>query len=354
MKLLKKLKIVTLAATFASSIGFWAGYAYEFTSVVVGKHLAVLVVSWERTPALLQSEISLALDEDRLDDARLLIRMNQSYGYPHSSDWDRELERKSTFIYAAKRAPKQVYRGVAYGEMASTVSASAAITSDLLGVGDFRDLAIESYKLSKGEEIDKLVAGLAAFGVVTTLAPTIDGGVSLAKAAARQMAKQNAPFRELLLEQVAGAVNYAELSKSLKAADFSTSGAAALSANVKRSLRLDNVAGFFREIGIIAQNSGGVRNSLALINHVSDMDTLKNVRRATQGFGEKTALMVRLGGERMIKVFGKVFQRLLWLAGAIFCALATLMQAFLMYLSLRASNASRVINARSSPAVAER
>ena len=44
MKLLKKLKIVMFAAIFVSSIGFWADYAYEYTSVAVGRRMAMLVV----------------------------------------------------------------------------------------------------------------------------------------------------------------------------------------------------------------------------------------------------------------------------------------------------------------------
>ena len=43
MKLLNKLEIVIFAAIFVSSIGFLAGYAYEFTSSAV-RHMAMLVV----------------------------------------------------------------------------------------------------------------------------------------------------------------------------------------------------------------------------------------------------------------------------------------------------------------------
>lgn len=333
---MKKVKVLLCIATLLSSVMLMAGYAYDYTSVALGKQFALLVIWWERSPELLSMEISSALDEDRLDDARALIKMNGGYGYPHRDEWDEEIVRKSTFLYAAKKAPSEVYRGVAYGEMNSKVSTSAAITSDFFVIGDFRDLAMEGYKVSQGEELDKLVAGLAAFGIVTTFGtPVVDGGVSLAKAAARQTAKQSAGFRKLLHSRVVEAVNYTELRKSLQVAEFTPSGIKDLSVAVKKSIRLDGITEFFRELGLIARNSGGLGNALAITKHASDMDTLKAVRKATQGLGDKTALMVRLGGERVIKVFGRLFQKLVWLVGAILTGLLTLLQILLLFIAAR-------------------
>lgn len=333
MRTLNRLRLLFCILTFAISLGFWAGYAYEYTSVAIGKKIALLVIWWDMTPELLHTEINLSLEEDRLEDARFLIRMNQEYGYPHRVTWDEELERKSTFLYAAKKAPKDVYRGVAYGEMASKVSTSAAITSDLVGIGDFRDLAVQGYKVSKGEELDKLIAGLAAFGVVTTFAtPILDAGVSLAKAAARQTAKQSSGFRNLLSEQLAGAINYNELSHSLAASENAPNGLIVLSERVNRSLRFDKISDFFKELGIIANNSGGMRNSLTLVSRATDMDGLKAVSHATKAFGDQAAIMVRLGGEKVVRAFGKRFQRLVWLIAAVLTLVLVLIQiAFLVF-----------------------
>ncbi|WP_286855261.1 hypothetical protein [Spongiibacter sp.] len=339
---MKKLRIALCVATLLASTGMWLGYAFEYTSVLLGRQLALAIVWWERSPELLRLEISSALDEDRLEDARALIKMNEAYGYPHRPEWDEEVARKSTFLYAAKRAPKEVYRGVAYGEMTSAVSASAAITSDFFVIGDFRDLAMQGYQVSQGEEMDKLVAGLAAFGIVTSFgAPILDGGVSLAKAAARQTARQSAGFGKLLSARVVSAVDYAELSVALKQAEFSPTGAKLLSGKVRRSLRFEKISDFFSDLGAIVRNSGGISNALVMTKYISDTDTLKSVRRATAGFGEKTVLVVRIGGERVIKVFGRLFQKLLWLIGAIFTGLLTLLQLLLIFILGRSGSSGK-------------
>ena len=130
-------------------------------------------------------------------------------------------------------------------------------------------------------------------------------------------------------------MNYTELRKSLQVAEFTPSGIKDLSVAVKKSIRLDGITEFFRELGLIARNSGGLGNALAITKHASDMDTLKAVRKATQGLGDKTALMVRLGGERVIKVFGRLFQKLVWLVGAILTGLLTLLQILLLFIAAR-------------------
>ncbi|GAB3369010.1 hypothetical protein GCM10027567_00870 [Spongiibacter taiwanensis] len=309
----------------------WAAYALEYTSIYVGKQLALVAVWWERSEELLRSEIWLAIEEDRLDDAATLIEMNRGYGYPHNNEWDAEVARRSTFFYAAKRAPEDIYRGLAYGEMENAVSTSVAITSDFFVIGDFRDLANQAYQVSQGEELDKLVTGLAAIGIVTTFGtPIVDGGVSLAKAAARQTAKQSAGFRRLLSSKVTSAVDFAELKRVLKGSEFSPSGMERLSHGIKRALHFERVSDFFSDLGVIVRNSGGVQNSLFLVKKVSDADSLKAVKRASAGLGDKTALMVRLGGERVIKVFGRLFQKLLWLIGAILGSLLSILQILIL------------------------
>lgn len=337
------IKRIVLILTLVSTFGMWAAYAAEYTSIYVGKKFATLVVWWERSEELLRQEIELAIKEDRLDDAFSFIEMNKDYGYPHDSQWDTEIARKSTFFYKAKMVPAQAARGLAYGEMDSPVSTTVSIASDFFVIGDVRDLAHEGYRVSKGEELNKLVAGLAAIGLVTTFAmPVVDGGVSFAKAVAKQVtkktAKKSSRFGELLTSKVSEAVDFNLLSSQLKKAEFSPAGVRRLSAGIGDSLHFERVTGFFYDLGVIQSKSGGTRNAMFLIKRVDGGDSLQAVKRASIGFGDKTVLMVRLGGEKVIKVFSRLFQKLVWLIGAIFSALVFLIQVLVLVFTGTASD----------------
>ncbi|GAA4106261.1 hypothetical protein GCM10022414_36670 [Zhongshania borealis] len=317
----------------------WAAYATEFTSIYLGKKFATLVVWWERSEELLRQEIELAIQEDRLDDANTFIEMNKEFGYPHSSQWDQEIARRSTFFYKAKMAPAHAARGLAYGEMDSPVSTTVTIASDFFVIGDVRDLAHEGYRVSKGEELNKLVAGLAAIGLVTTFStPVVDGGVSLAKAVAKQASKKTAKkssgFSRLLTSKVSEAVDFDLLTSQLIKAEFTPVGIRRLSAGIGDSLHFERVTGFFYDLGVIQSKSGGTRNAMFLIKRVDSDDSLQAVKRASIGFGDKTVLMVRVGGEKVVKVFSRLFQKLVWLVGALITTAIVMVQFIFMGISL--------------------
>jgi hypothetical protein len=318
---------IILLATLLATLGMWAGFALDYTSAYVGKKFATLLVWWEQSEELLVQEIELAIEQDRLDDASTLIEMNSGYGYPHDLEWDQEIARKSTFFYKAKMAPSQVARGVAYGEMDSTVSTTATIVTDLVWIGDVRDLARQGYKVAKGEELDKLVAGLAAIGLITSFAgPVVDGGVSLAKAAAKQTAKHSSGFGRLLKSKVNEAVDFDLLTSKLKKMEFTPAGIRSLSASIGDGVHFDRVTVFFYDLGVIQLKSGSPSNAMSLIKYARNSDSLQAVKRASISFGDKTALMVRLGGEKVIKVFSRMFQKLLWLIMAILTTFGLIVQ----------------------------
>ena len=318
------------------ALGTWAGYAIEITSNAIGRQIAIAVIWWERSEERLKEEITSAIEEDRLDDAERLITMNSEYGYPHDPLWDSEIARRSTFFYAAQQAPKQVAKGVVYGDTDSTVAMAASLTTDFVVLGDIRDLVREGYKVSQGEEMDKLVAGLAAIGLLTTYAtPVVDGGVSVAKALARQSRKQGKGIRRLLTTKVNEVVDYAELEAAFSRATYTPEGVRTLAGEVKRNLHFERASAFFADLGTIRSNAGGTVNAMFLLKRVGDNEGLQALKRASASFGEKTALMVRLGGDKVIRAFSTAFQKMLWLASAILMSVLGIFQVILMIFTAR-------------------
>lgn len=62
---------------------------------------------------------------------------------------------------------------------------AGAVAADFFVIGDVRDLAIQGGRVLRDEEVDYLITGLSAVGVATTVAPYLDGPVSLLKRAAK-------------------------------------------------------------------------------------------------------------------------------------------------------------------------
>ena len=84
-------------------------------------------------------------------------------------------------------------RGFVTGKPEDVASAAGMLTGDLFVFGDVRDVVREGWHGLRGEEVDKLVLGLAGTGIAVTaglyasagLAAPARAGLSVAKAARR-------------------------------------------------------------------------------------------------------------------------------------------------------------------------
>ncbi len=81
----------------------------------------------------------------------------------------------------AERCAVGIWTGV--GEDAAGVS--CAIVSDLVVFGDVRDLTRQALHYVRGEDTDPVLVALSAAGLVLTVAPHVDAGTALVKAARR-------------------------------------------------------------------------------------------------------------------------------------------------------------------------
>jgi len=327
----------------------WAGYAFEYTSVAMGRKVAIFLVWWERSEQKMSDEIALAIEDDRFDDAATLIQMNSDFSFPHRNSWDEEIARKSTFFYAAKTVPVQAAKGVFLGDMTSPASLAGTVISDLIVVGDIRDLGVQAYRVSRGEELDSLVAALATIGVVSSAATYATygaatpaaAGVSIAKTVAKKSAKNSAKagkeakrFRGFLESKTREVVDYDLLAAELKKMELSPAGVQAFATKFRSNIHFDKASQFFSDVGTIKTNSGGIRNSIELLGRVADDDSLNAVKRATSAFGKKTVLMVRLGGTKVLKVFSRLFQKFIWLISALITTAIVAVQCIWITISM--------------------
>lgn len=138
-------------------------------------------------------EIASALDADDADLAASFNALADERGVPVRDDLKARLKEAQSPANQRRRMAGSFGRGFVTGETNDTAGLVGAATGDLIGWGDVRDLARESWHAATGQEVNKFLAGMSVVGLGVT-AWTISSfgaavpareGVTIVKAAAR-------------------------------------------------------------------------------------------------------------------------------------------------------------------------
>ncbi len=184
-------------------------------------------------------------------------------------------------------------RGFVTGRPEDVASAAGMLAGDLFVFGDVRDVVREGWRGMRGEEVDKLVLGLAGGGIAVTagmylsagLAAPARAGLSLVKAA-RRGGHIGAPLVRLLkVETREGLVQFAG------------------------------------NLGRVQSRAGmrGALDSLKLAEHPKDVAKLA---RLADVKGSKTRAIIKLFGRGAIVLTGALFNLASWIFWAAFNLLA--------------------------------
>jgi hypothetical protein len=157
------------------------------------------------------------------------------------------------------RAAKDVGWGALTGQGDSIEGLLGAVTADLFIFGDVRDLAIQGTNYVTGRETDLVLVALSTAGIVTTVAPVTELGVTIAKAA-RRVGGLSVRMGEKLVGLV-------------------------------RAGRREAVLAFAGDVGRLAEKAspGG---ALRLLRHADDAEDLARMTRLAQKPGGAAALHV--------------------------------------------------------------
>jgi hypothetical protein len=145
------------------------------------------------TPAYASKEIARALDADDVELAESFNALANDRGVPVPDDLKARLKEAQSPANQRRRMAANFGRGFATGETNDTAGLIGAAAGDLIGWGDVRDLARESWHGVTGQEVNKLLVGMSAVGLGVTAwtymsmgaAVPAREGVSVVKVAAR-------------------------------------------------------------------------------------------------------------------------------------------------------------------------
>lgn len=145
------------------------------------------------TPAYASAEIAKALDADDVELAESFVSLANDRGVPVPDDLKARLKEAQSPVSQRRRMAANFGRGFITGETHDAAGLVGAAAGDLIGWGDVRDLARESWHGVTGQEMNKLLVGMSAVGLGVTAwtymsmgaAVPVREGISVVKAAAR-------------------------------------------------------------------------------------------------------------------------------------------------------------------------
>lgn len=172
------------------------------------------------------------------------------------------------------RRAKDLGTGALLGRGETLEELIGAVATDLLVVGDVRDLVIQGINYSTGQSLDPVITALSTFGLVTTFAPEIDWVPSLFK-----FARKAGHLTDRLGESIVTAVkgkNAAQLERLVT--DGATLARHTSPSAAARALRLAEDPADLARLAAFASRAEGKSAALAL--HVAGEETASLLKSA--------------------------------------------------------------------------
>jgi hypothetical protein len=204
---------------------------------------------------------------------------------------------------------KSFARGLVTGEPQDMASLAGTTFGDLFVFGDIRDALREGTRYVRGDQVDRLVLGLAATGIAITastyatfgVAAPARAGLTLVKAA-RKTGRLGAEFTE-------------SLSRMVRQTSFPA--AARDTAKVERARGLLHLV---RDVGRVEKAAGG-RAALDALKIAKGPRDITRVAKLAQKEGSRTRAILKIAGRSAIMLTALAFDASLWLLGALFAVL---------------------------------
>jgi hypothetical protein len=202
---------------------------------------------------------------------------------------------------------KSFARGFVTGEPQDMASLAGTTLGDLLVFGDIRDALREGTRYVRGEQVDKLVLGLAATGIAITAgtyatlgaATPARAGLTLVKAA-RKTGRLGAELTE-------------SLSRMVRQTSFP--GAARAVRETAKVERAGGLLHLVRDVGRVEKAAGG-RAALDALTIAKEPRDISRIAKLAEKEGSRTRAILKVAGRGAIMLAALAFDASLWLLWA--------------------------------------
>lgn len=291
----------------------------------------------EITPEILSEKVGSAINEDRLEDAKMYLKIGKLYNYPlHYDYYSSHIQQRDTEIRKFKKSVSGFSSGFLSGKGENTSAISGAIISDLTVIGDARDLYQQYQLYNNGENVNQLVVGLAGAGIGLTAATygtagttlTAKAGTSVFKLAAKT-GRLTKGFSTELLRMSKNVFDWRLFRQSIKQSNKLS--------DVRRIAQQSFHPSALRPLQSVAKSTNAIRvntslaDTLRMFRYVENSDDLRRLEKFSIKHKHLSKGMLNLLGKgalRSIRVLKRTTQLLLSLLGAIISAVFSLLFLF--------------------------
>nr|WP_207148689.1 hypothetical protein [Lamprobacter modestohalophilus] len=244
-------------------------------------------------------EVEVLVSEERYAEAADYLEFFLNYDYvrndPAAQALYSEIEEiRNSISYQASKLGE----GLIAGTSDEGIGKAAGVITDFFVIGDIRDLTAQGVNWVKGEDVDEVVAALAAIGVVATAAQVASAAATVGSAGAAAPAAAGSTA-------VKGGVTILKSAKKLgKLPPWLGKTLVNSAKTVKKTKSLDSVADLFSDVYRLARTPGG----LNLLSKTTDAASLRRMAKAAEAFGDSTATLYRIGGKTFVTAASRAGQ----------------------------------------------
>lgn len=244
-------------------------------------------------------EVEVLVAEERYAEAADYLDFFLNYDYvrddPRAQALHAQIENvRNSLSYQASKLGE----GLLAGTSDEGIGKTTGVITDFFIVGDIRDLATQGTHWVQGEDVDEVVAALAAIGVVAsaTQVASAVATVGTAGAAAPAVAGSTAVKSGVTILKAARKLGKLPpwLGKTLVNS----------AKTVKTTKKLDSVTDLFSDVYRLARTRGG----LNLLSKTCDAASLRRMAAAAETFGDSTTTLYRIGGQAFLETSGRASQ----------------------------------------------
>ena len=297
----KRWRYISLILIGLISVFIYFTYEIKDPSIEVEKELKQVA-----TKEYLEKKIIESLNENNIEDSIIYRDMAEYLNIELSEELSKKLEEKNTFFSKVKNNTQDFGESFITGESDSMAGLAGSTISDMLIVGDIRDLSLEGQKLVLGEEYDSLIMGLAAIGVAMSASQFVSlGGTSSFKISTSIMkfAKKTNNLTKKFTKNISSLLSKSIDYSKLKSIDFKdTKNLKSNITSFSKTIDFKHTKELFENISLISKNTASKLDTINLLKYVDNTEDIKKLNKISAKFGSKTKGVFKILGKNALTI----------------------------------------------------
>lgn len=256
------------------------------------------------------------IEEGNYATAESLVALAREHGQAVPGELAQRAE--ATPARRALASGTKLARGFALGSTESGEEIVGTVVSDLLVIGDIRDIAVQGTNYARGEDYDPVILGLASVGLVASGGVLVTAGASAAADAGISILKgvyKAGRLSRPMLKTITRSARRVIDPQAFKAMAAGTDlrrlpSATQMRASLKTVIRQDEAAKLTvlaADAGAIA-GKGGARAAVMALELSDDAADLGKLRRVATVFADQSVAVLKIAGKGILRIADILWQ----------------------------------------------